>query len=100
MVQSVLQKWISALSSEISKECKIGRDLGHGFFQVIMKEETAMQKVLMLMPHLSKWGTYIMQPWMSAFDASKPQGTRMQTGSSGNQKCPGGIPEQRIRTGE
>ena len=36
-----------------------------------------MQKVLMLTPHLSKWGTCIMQPWMPAFDASKPQGTRM-----------------------
>ena len=36
-----------------------------------------MQKVLMLTPHLSKWGTCIMQPWMLAFDASKPQGTRM-----------------------
>ena len=31
----------------------------------------------MLTPHLSKWGTCIMQPWMPAFDASKPQGTRM-----------------------
>ena len=36
-----------------------------------------MQKVLMLTPHLSKWRTCIMQPWMPAFDASKPQGTRM-----------------------
>ena len=32
MVSSVLQKWVSALSSEISEDCKIGRDLGHGFF--------------------------------------------------------------------
>ena len=74
---SVLQKWVSALSTEINEECKIGRILGHGFFQVIMKEEAAMQKVLMLTPHLSKWGTCIMQPWMPAFVASKPQGTRM-----------------------
>ena len=62
VVLSVLQKWVSALSNEISEECKIERDLGHGFFQVIMKEEAAMQKVLMLTPHLSKWGTCIMQP--------------------------------------
>ena len=54
MVPSVLQKWVSALFSEISEECKIGRDFGHGFFQVIVKEEAAMQKVLMLTPHLSK----------------------------------------------
>ena len=73
----VLQKWVSALSSEINEDCKIGRDLGHGFFQVVMKEEAEMQKVLMLTPHLSKWGTCIMQPWMLTFDASKPQGTRM-----------------------
>ena len=77
MIPSVLQKWVSALANEISEECKIGRDLGHGFFQVIMKEEAAMQKVLMLTRHLSKWGTCIMQPWTPAFDASKPQGTRM-----------------------
>ena len=77
MVPSVLQKWVSALSSEINEVCKIGRDLGHGFFQVVMKEEAAMQKVLMLKPHFSKWRTCIMQPWMPAFVASKPQGTRM-----------------------
>ena len=73
VVPSVLQKWVSALSSEINEVCKIGRDLGHGFFQVIVQEEAAMQKVLMLMPHLSKWGTCIMQPWMPMFVASKPQ---------------------------
>ena len=56
VVPSVLQKWVNALSNEISEECKIGRDLGYDFFQVIMKEEAAMQKVLMLTPHLSKWG--------------------------------------------
>ena len=77
MVPSVLQKWVSALSSEINEECKIGRDLGHGFFQVVMKEEAAMQRVLMLTPHLSKWGTCIMQPWMPAFVSSRPHGTRM-----------------------
>ena len=54
VVLSVLQKWISAMSNEINEDCKIGRDLGHGFFQVVMKEEAAMQKVLMLMPHLFK----------------------------------------------
>ena len=42
VVPSVLQKWVCALSNEISEECKIGRDLGHGFFQVIMKEEAEM----------------------------------------------------------
>ena len=77
VVPSVLQKWVSALSSEINEDCKIGRDLDHGFFQVVMKEEAAMQKVLMLTPHLSKWRTCIMQPWMPVFVASKPQGTRM-----------------------
>ena len=77
VVSSVLQKWVIALSSEINEVSKIGRDLGHGFFQVVMKEEAAMQKVLMLTPHLSKWGTCIMQLWMLAFVASKPQGMRM-----------------------
>ena len=31
VVPSILQKWVSALSTEISKECRIRRDLGHGF---------------------------------------------------------------------
>ena len=77
MVPSILQKWVSALSSEINEDCKIGRDLGHGFFQVVLKEEATMQKVLMLTPHLSKWGTCIMQPWMPVFISSKPQRTHM-----------------------
>ena len=37
-----LQKWISALSKEINEDCRIGRELGHGFFQVVMREEAAM----------------------------------------------------------
>ena len=91
MVPSVLQKWVSALSSEINEDCKIGRDLGHGFFQVVMKEEAAMQKVLMLMPHLSKWGTCIMQAGCSVCCQQISGYTHASVVNI--EKCPRGIPE-------
>lgn len=31
----------------------------------------------MLTPHLSKWGTCILQPWIPSFNPSKPIGTKM-----------------------
>lgn len=51
--------------------------MGYGFFQVITKEEAITQKILMLTPHLSKWGTCIIQPWVPGFNASRLTGTKM-----------------------
>jgi hypothetical protein len=65
------------LSKEVKEDVKLGRTLGHGFFQVICKEEAASQRVLMQTPHLSRWGTCILQPWIPSFNPSKPIGMKM-----------------------
>lgn len=75
--QQAMNDWIGVVAKEVEGECLIGRDLGHGFFQVTTKEEAVTQKVLMLTPHLSKWGTCIMQPWIPGFNTSRPTGTKM-----------------------
>lgn len=72
-----LQEWISNLRGELNEECKLGRDLGNGFFQIISKAETTTQKILMLSPHLSKWGTSIVQPWIPDFNPQKPMGLKL-----------------------
>ena len=72
-----LRDWLGAVSKEVSGTCQVGRDLGHGFFQVTSKDEATTQKILMFTPHLSKWGTCIMQPWVPGFNASRPTGTKM-----------------------
>ena len=69
--------WVTDLSSEIKDSCKIGRELGQGFFQVVTNAETITQKILMLTPHLSKWRTCIMQAWIPSFNAHKPTGMKM-----------------------
>ena len=69
--------WAKALSTEIKEACTIGRDLGSGFFQITTNGATATQKILMLTPHLSQWGTCIMQPWIPGFNATRPTGMKM-----------------------
>ena len=69
--------WAHALSQETKEVCKIGRELGYGFFQVVTNGEAATQRLLMLTPHLSKWGTCIMQPWIPNFKACTPTGIKM-----------------------
>lgn len=75
--QRSLQDWVAALSKEVQEDCRIRRELSHGFFQLITKQEAASQKILMLTPHLSKWETCILQPWIPSFNSSKPTGTKM-----------------------
>jgi hypothetical protein len=74
---AVLESWAAAFSREVKTEVRIGRLLGHGFFQVICKEEAATQIVLMHSPHLLRWGTCMLQPWSPGFKPSKPAGMRM-----------------------
>jgi hypothetical protein len=66
----VLEAWVEVLSREVKAEVKIGRLLGQGFFQLICKEEAATQTVLMHSPHLSRWGTCMLQPWEPGFKPS------------------------------
>jgi hypothetical protein len=73
----VINEWASVLATELKDECRIGRDLGQGFFQVVTKQEAMTQKALMLTPHISKWGTCIMQPWIPDFNPTKPEGMKM-----------------------
>lgn len=51
--------------------------MGNGFFQIITKSEAVTQKILMLSPHISKWGTSILQPWVGNFDPLQPKGMKM-----------------------
>lgn len=71
------QEWIGGMKKELNEECRLGRDIGNRFFQIITKSELTTQKILMLSPHLSKWGTSIMQPWVANFDPSKPIGVKL-----------------------
>lgn len=73
---SVLE-WIGSLKAEIKEECRLGREIGNGFFQIITNAEASTQTILMLSPHLSKWGTCIMQPWVADFNPSKPIGLKL-----------------------
>lgn len=72
-----VQEWIGGLRAEIKEDCKVRREIGNGFFQIITKAETSTQTILMLSPHLSKWGTCIMQPWVADFNPSKPIGLKL-----------------------
>ena len=74
---AILESLAAAFSKEVKREVRIDRLLGHGFFQVICKEEAAMQIVLMHSPHLSRWSTYMLQPWSPRFKPSKLARMRM-----------------------
>lgn len=34
-----MNDWLASVAKEVEGECQLGRDLGHGFFQVMTKEE-------------------------------------------------------------
>jgi hypothetical protein len=76
--QVVLQL-LNALQSEVGTWLGLGRDLGCGFFQIYTKSLVVTQKVLMLTPHRSKWGTCILQTWTPDFNSSKPVGLKVPT---------------------
>lgn len=48
------QEWMSSITKDLSEEFRIGRELEHGFFQVIGKDEAATQKLLMHTPYSSR----------------------------------------------
>ena len=53
------------------------KEIGFGFFEVTSREEATTQKIFMLTPHISKWGTCIMQPWIVSFNACRLTSTKM-----------------------
>jgi hypothetical protein len=74
-----MSQWVFALQAEVGAWVGIGRDLGKGFFQIYTKSLITTQKILMLTPHRSKWGTCILQTWTSDFTSSKPTGLKVPT---------------------
>jgi hypothetical protein len=48
----------------------IGHDFGRGFWKIYTKSLATIQKVLMLMPHMSEWETCILQTWIADFNSS------------------------------
>jgi hypothetical protein len=55
-----LRDWLADLSKEVQEDLQLGRDLGQGFFQIMYKGEASVQKLLMRIPHHSRWGTCIL----------------------------------------
>lgn len=41
-----LQEWIGGLTTEINEECRLGREIGNGFFQIIKKLSGVCQNVV------------------------------------------------------
>jgi hypothetical protein len=76
--QAVAQ-WVASLQAEVGAWVGIGRDLGRGFFQIYTKSFITTRKILMLTPHRSRWGTCLLQSWMSNFTSSKPTGLKVPT---------------------
>lgn len=74
-----LRQWIASVQTQINESVTIGRDLGRGFFQIRTSSLVATQKVLMLTPHHSKWGTCIIQAWTPRFNPNSPVGMRTPT---------------------
>lgn len=74
---TALQGWAIGLQKDIEDECRIGRAIGNGFFQIVTKSEATTQKILMMSPHLSRWGTSIMQPWVPDFNPNRPVGLKL-----------------------
>ena len=70
-----MQRWISALSKKLNEECRIDRDLSHGNFHVVVWEEVALQKALMLTSLLSGWSIAfnLRNPWVPAFNRRQPR---------------------------
>lgn len=64
---------------EVGDWVGLGRELGRGFFQILSKQQATTQKLVMLTPHRSRWGTCILQSWTSGFNARKPVGLCVPT---------------------
>lgn len=77
--QTSLNNWLAVLQKEVGEWVGVGRTLGRGFFQVLCKHPAATQKVLMLTPHKSRWGTCILQTWTPGFNATRPVGLKVPT---------------------
>jgi hypothetical protein len=60
------------MSKIARSDSNLGKDLVHGFFQIMSKDEASIGSLLMLNPHISKWETCIMQPWVSGFNPAQP----------------------------
>jgi hypothetical protein len=58
-----INQWLSVLQRQVGDWIGLGRELGHGFFQILSKQEATTQKILMLTPHKSRWGSCILQTW-------------------------------------
>jgi hypothetical protein len=74
-----INQWLTVLQRQVGDWIGIGRELGHGFFQLLSKQPATTQKILMLTPHKSRWGTCILQTWTPGFVASKPTGLKVPT---------------------
>lgn len=71
--------WIKSIQIAVGDWIGLGRDLERGFFQVLSKQPAVTQKLLMLTPHRTRWGTCILQTWTPGFNAAKPVGLRIPT---------------------
>jgi hypothetical protein len=66
----ILQQCLAAVQLQIGDWIGLKRDLDRGFFQNLTRQTSTTQKLLMLTPHHSKWGTCIIQMWASGFNAN------------------------------
>lgn len=74
-----LDQWIAALQRLIGGWTAVGRNLGRSFFQLRVKDPGMLQKLLMLSPFKSRWGTCVMQGWIPNFNATNPKGILVPT---------------------
>lgn len=76
---NALMLWIRSLQVAIGNWVGLGRDLGQGFFLVLSKQQTTIQKLMMITSHRFYWGTCILQTWTAGFNANKSSGLRIPT---------------------
>lgn len=76
---AILSYWIEHLKRHIGGWVAIGRNLGRGFFQLRLRDPGMLQKLLMLTPYRTRWGTCIMQNWVPNFDPSNSRGMLVPT---------------------
>jgi len=76
---AALQQWTAALQTQLGEWVGLGRELGHGFFQVITRKHEVTQKLLTLTPHRSRWGTCILQTWATGFNPCHPTRLKVPT---------------------
>jgi hypothetical protein len=76
---AALTQWVIVLQKQVGDWVGIGRSLGRGFFQLLSRQPAVTQKILMLTPYKSRWGTCIFQTWMPGFNASRPVGLKVPT---------------------